>query len=83
MERAAGNLRTTASRVLNKTRDARLEKVEQTYRIAKEALAHTIWGSALQNRRIPPATSGSERCSHDVTGSVAHSLLGSWFYYSP
>lgn len=83
MERAAGNLRTTASRVLNKTRDACLEKVEQTYRIAKEALAHTIWGSALQNCRIPPAMSGSERCSHDVTGSVGHSLLDSWFYYSP
>lgn len=35
--------------MLNKTRDACLEKVEQTYRIAKEALAHTIQGSGLAN----------------------------------
>lgn len=49
MQRAAGNLRSTASLVLNKTRDACLEKVEQTYRIAKEALAHTIRGSGLAN----------------------------------
>lgn len=59
VERGAGNLRTMASRGLNKTRDACLEKVELTYRIAKEALAHMNWGSALQNCRIPPAMSGS------------------------